>query len=356
MFLIEKYNIKHPDDLLFHQDLFQKLTKLKHTENKAENHICDGVKQNQYNDMPHLIFYGHQGSGKTSLINLFLSEIYDNSIYKTKKTHYTIHGYGNSNIDVEINQSNYHLILIPNNSGFDKYLIQNVIHEYASRQILNVFKTKTKFKTVVIQNVDNLSYYAQTSLRCTMEKYIHRCKFILCAYHMARVIEPLKSRCLPIRVTLPTESEIFQTLFVISTKERINIRLKELTDISKKAERNIKKGIWLLELFAIKIPNNPTWEASIESICSMIKSPKRHITKSILHKIKLKLYNIFITNIEMNSIFYEFTKNMLKGVDDMQTYWNIVCICTTYETKSKKGKRHVIHIEAMINCLLCLLY
>ena len=48
---------------------------------------------------------------------------------------------------VMINQSRYHIIIEPNNNGFDKYLIQEIIQEYAKtmkKMMLDVFPEITK--------------------------------------------------------------------------------------------------------------------------------------------------------------------------------------------------------------------
>ena len=75
-----------------------------------------------------------------------LLEIYDESVHNIKEVKYTIVGYGNSKTKVDIKQSNYHIIVEPNNNGFDKYLIQEIVQEYARRQMLNIFKTKENLK------------------------------------------------------------------------------------------------------------------------------------------------------------------------------------------------------------------
>ena len=145
--------------------------------------------------------YGPPGGGKGHLVNMLLEKIYDKSVNNIKEVEYTVVGYGNSKTKVDIKQSNYHIIVEPNNNGFDKYLIQEIVKEYARRQMLNIFRTKKKFKVVLVDTVDNLSYYAQASLRRTMEKYVNNCKFILLSHQLSNVIEPLRSRCLCIRIS-----------------------------------------------------------------------------------------------------------------------------------------------------------
>ena len=75
-----------------------------------------------------------------------LENIYDKSVHQIKEVKYTILGYGNTKTKVDIRQSNYHIIIEPNNNGFDKYLIQEIVQEYARRQMLNIFKTKKNLK------------------------------------------------------------------------------------------------------------------------------------------------------------------------------------------------------------------
>ena len=350
MFLIEKYAITDKSQLLFHKTIFDYLSLLKQPDNNCN-------QEDYFADMSHLIFYGHSGCGKTSLVNLFLSQVYDDTIYKTKKVKYTIQGYGNTNVDVDITQSNYHITIIPTNSGFDKYLIQNVINDYASRQMLNIFKTKRRFKTVIIRNVDNLSYYAQTSLRCTMEKYIHKCKFILCVDQMSTIIEPLKSRSLSIRIPMPTDSDIFLTLFVTSLKENHLLSFGEINNIVQQSNRNIKNAMWLLEMHILDIPFTQTWEKSIQKICHyIIHINDFTVNAPQLTNVKNVLYNVLITNIELNNIYIEFAKTFATLITDKQLYYQVVSICAEYEEKSKKGKRYIIHLEAMINKLLVVFY
>ena len=64
------------------------------------------------------------------------------------------------------------------------------------------------FKVVVLSEVDRLSRQAQAALRRTMEKYTAACRLILCCNSASRVIEPVRSRCLGIRVAAPSHEEV----------------------------------------------------------------------------------------------------------------------------------------------------
>lgn len=61
---------------------------------------------------------------------------------------------------------------------------------------------------VVLNEVDNLSRNAQAGLRRTMEKYTGSCRLILCCENSGRIIPPIRSRCLCIRIAAPTPLEV----------------------------------------------------------------------------------------------------------------------------------------------------
>ena len=61
MFLIDKYSINDPWDVLFHQDIYKKLLNL----NNLNSWLDDYVEHNDhFNTMPNLLIYGNEGCGK----------------------------------------------------------------------------------------------------------------------------------------------------------------------------------------------------------------------------------------------------------------------------------------------------
>jgi len=61
---------------------------------------------------------------------------------------------------------------------------------------------------VIINEADSLSRDAQAALRRTMEKYMSNMRIILCANSTSRLIAPIKSRCLLMRVAAPNSEEV----------------------------------------------------------------------------------------------------------------------------------------------------
>ena len=375
MFLIDEYK-KNSDGALYHKEIINRL--LNSPDKKKDLYVNTDTLHNidnvtdfintvknessntqSYSNFPHLLLYGPPGGGKGHLVNMLLEKIYDKSVNNIKEVEYTVVGYGNSKTKVDIKQSNYHIIVEPNNNGFDKYLIQEIVQEYARRQMLNIFRTKKKFKIVLVDTVDNLSYYAQASLRRTMEKYVNNCKFILLSHQLSNVIEPLRSRCLCIRIPLANDETIFQALFNVTISQNYSIPLKQYNNIIEKCDNHIEKAIWLLQLHVMKIPYIVNWLLYIQKIVDLVskinlKMKKKPYLES-LAKIRNLLYNVFITNIDPQVIIKEIMNCLLLKTNNIELKAKIIEATSEFEFRLSSGKRHVLHLEAYIHSLIYLI-
>ena len=104
--------------------------------------------------------------------------------------------------------SNHHVELNPSDAGFqDRVVVMGLIKEIAQSQTIETSKGKP-FKVVVLTEVDSMSKDAQQALRRTMEKYQANCRIVLLCNNPCKVIEPLRSRCLGVRVGAPTNDEV----------------------------------------------------------------------------------------------------------------------------------------------------
>src|SRR5438309_3603321 len=162
MLFIDTFVPQSIDQSYFHKDILNMLKQM--TQDRA---------------IPNIIFYGPNGSGKKTLIRLVLEMIYSKDINNIQNVTYDISGSSNKTNSISIKKSNHHIVIEPNNNNFDRYLIQNIVKKYAKSNQINFYdKTKSTFKTVLIDNIDNMSYLAQTSLRRTLEKYSKLCRLI----------------------------------------------------------------------------------------------------------------------------------------------------------------------------------
>ena len=143
MFLFEKYRPANTKDFVFNKEIFGQLM---------------FVASNE--DIPHIIISGPSGGGKKTLVKFFLEELYDSGVNDLSKIKYSICG-SSTKKEIEIMQSNYHIIIEPTNTNYDKYILQEIIKQYAMNKSFYVFKTNRKFKTIVIFNIENLANNSQ---------------------------------------------------------------------------------------------------------------------------------------------------------------------------------------------------
>ena len=72
MFLIDKYSINDPWDVIFNKEMYMKLLKL----DSLNSWLDNSYNSKNFDNLPNILIYGNEGSGKNSLINLFLKRLY----------------------------------------------------------------------------------------------------------------------------------------------------------------------------------------------------------------------------------------------------------------------------------------
>jgi len=317
------------------------------------------------NNFQHMIFYGLPESNKEYLINKLLEMIYEKHEIELHNIEYSLNGYsnnitnGNGNGKIIIKQSKNHIVIEPNSNGCDKFLIQNIIPNYAKSNILNIFTKNVKFKIIIINKIYNLSFYTQTALRKTMEKYSDTCKFILITNQLTQIIEPIKSKCLLFRVPLPTYENILESVLYISNKENININISLLNHILNISERNINYAIWLLDFYKYKLNYNQNWKNIIDNIVTTLFITNKDNLHIIIKKLRNYFYILFITNIPIIIIIKNIMIKLINHVilsNNNKLKYEIINITSKIDERMIYGTRYIIHFEAYMIKIIDLFY
>lgn len=187
--------------------------------------------------LPHLLFYGPPGAGKKTRIMTLLRQVFGPGAERLRLDKRTFTTPTRRTVEINMISSNYHIEMAPGDAGLnDRYVIQDVIKEMAANRNIasglsssgdqsgGIFasssgadknddaggnkKAKADYKVVVLVEVDKLTRQAQAALRRTMEKYSSSCRLILCCNNPSKVIDPVRSRCLGIRVAAPSHDEV----------------------------------------------------------------------------------------------------------------------------------------------------
>lgn len=207
-------------------------------------------------DLPHMLFYGPSGAGKKTRVMAMLAAIFGAGVEKVKLEHRPFKTPSGKTIELTTVASNYHIELNPGDAGiYDRFVVQELIKEMAGSAPLDVGPTGHAFKVVLLSEVDRLTKEAQASLRRTMEKYSGTCRLILVCTSPSKVIEPVRSRCLGIRVAAPTQQEMMAVLTATATKEGLQLPTGLAAKLAAQSGRNLRRALLMLE--AAKVAQYP---------------------------------------------------------------------------------------------------
>jgi replication factor C subunit 3/5 len=329
MFLFDKYQPLTLKQLDFHKSLSDKLIKVARTK-----------------EMPNLLFYGPESSGKQTRILALLYEIYGEDIYDVSKSVMDIKVPGSSQIlNINILESPHHIMIDPTQkSNYDRYIIQYIIDNYVKKPTFESYMNEDiSFKTIVILNANMLSNGAQSALRYTLEKYMKSCRFILKVNQITNIIDPVISRFLLIRVPKPPKESVVKTVNRILDLEGLIIPEKNKQVIFDNFSYDLKKVLLAIE----GNQNNISWISLIENIINNIVKSKPKL--DFYNDVREIMNKILINNIPDITIFRVFLKKILEKIVSNEDKIAVIQIISKYQFLETSGKNDILYFETMIS-------
>ena len=190
----------------------------------------------QKRNVPHMLFAGPAGTGKTSCAIALAKGIFGDNF---------------SNNFVELNASD--------ERGID--IIRGKIKNFARMMSIGGFT----FKIIFLDEADALTNDAQSALRRTMEMYANNCRFILSCNYSSRIIEPIQSRCVVFRFAPLNEDDTKELVKRISKNENLEIDDDAMDSIVYIARGDLRKAVSILQVAATlgnKIDGNAIYQSS----------------------------------------------------------------------------------------------
>ena len=201
---IEKYRPKKLEDVVGQDNIVERLMAYAKTKN-----------------VPHLMFAGTAGTGKTTCALALSKEIFG-----------------------EVWKQNFNELNASDERGIN--VVRGKIKDFARTAPIG----NTAFKIIFLDEADSLTPEAQAALRRTIEKYSHICRFILSVNYSSKVIEPIQSRCTVFRFGPIKPEAIKKYIRKIASEEKLEITPDGIETLVFISKGDLRKAINALQVGA----------------------------------------------------------------------------------------------------------
>jgi replication factor C small subunit len=177
-------------------------------------------------NIPHMLFAGPAGIGKSTLALIIVKELFGASW-----------------------RENYLELNASDERGID--VVRQKVKDFARTKTLG----SVPFKVIFLDEADALTKEAQQALRRTMENYSNTCRFIMSCNYSSRIIDPIQSRCVVFRFRLLEKKDVSRVIEKIAEIENLKISDDAFETLYETSEGDCRRAINLLQATASISPD-----------------------------------------------------------------------------------------------------
>lgn len=227
--------------------------------------------------------------------------------------------------EVNVLSSIYHIEVDVTSFTNQRQVIQDIV-----KQVACLPPITQNYRIIVIHDADHLANDAQQSLRRTMEKYMSTCRFILSCSSLTHIMDPIRSRTLPIRIAAPDIPTITSILNEIGNQT--NTLSPRIHTIATGCNRNLYDAITRMQKPVMD------YETAIDELCQLVKDKKP------MDVIRNKCYEIHVQCIDAHKMLEEIVDRLF----DLFGFKSIYEWASEYDVRMRASKRPILHLEAFL--------
>jgi replication factor C subunit 3/5 len=186
-------------------------------------------------------------------------------------------------------------------------------------------------------------------------RYSAQCRIILICNSPSKIIEPVRSRCLSIRIPAPSHDDIVQLLMQVAKRESCQCPFELAMKVSLHSDRNVRRAVMMLEAARVQVaPSSqmlasqpvqvPDWEIYITKLAREIMAEQ---TPSKLLQAREMLYELLVNCIPGDVIMTTLVNELMKAMDDSLKH-EVAHWAAYYEHRLCQGSKDIFHLEAFV--------
>jgi replication factor C small subunit len=248
----------------------------------------------QTTNIPHLIFTGPAGTGKTSTALIIAKHFLKNEQLDTNL--------------LELNASDTVRI----------DFVRNVLKNFVNQSLVK----DGSLKIVILDEADNIPGQVQQALRRIIEKTSTNVKFILLCNYINRIIDPIVSRCAVFRFVSLTKEKIIERLREIAKNEKLKLPPAKADDFFNKlffiSGGDLRKAINTLQMaVALDLIDN----LDINEIMKISGFLEEKTLEELINSLKNK--NIITSGKIVDSIEILDSRNFIRQISEILPSLNL---------------------------------